>query len=67
MRFDVIERTYLDAKAQGDQNVYFISNKKLMELVRDNGSVDNTHPTDSGFLSMSLALEAVFEQILKNT
>lgn len=67
VRFDVIERTYLDAKAQGDQNVYFISNKKLMELVRDNGSVDNTHPTDSGFLSMSFALEAVFEQILKNT
>lgn len=65
VRFDVIERTYLDAKAQGDQNVYFISNKKLMELVQDNGSVDNTHPTDSGFLSMSLALEEVFEQILK--
>ena len=64
-RFEVIERTYLDAKAQGDQNVYFISNRKLMELVQDNGSVDNTHPTDSGFLSMSRALEAVFEQILK--
>lgn len=64
VRFDVIERTYLDAKAQGDEHVYFISNRKLMELVQDNGSVDNTHPTDSGFLSMSLALGAVFEQIL---
>lgn len=64
VRYDVIERTYLDAKAQGDENVYFISNRKLMALVEDNGSVDNTHPTDSGFLSMSLALGEVFEQIL---
>jgi hypothetical protein len=68
-RFEVIERTYLDAKEQGDENVYFISGKKLMALVKDNGSVDNTHPTDSGFLSMSLALEEFFEEILikKNT
>lgn len=64
VRFDVIERTYLDAKAQGDQNVYFINNRKLMELVQDNGSVDNTHPTDSGFLSMAFALEEVFAHIL---
>lgn len=64
-RFDVIERTYLEAKARGDENVYFISNKKLMALVQDNGSVDNTHPTDSGFLSMAIALQEVFEEILK--
>lgn len=64
-RFEVIERTYLDAIAQGDEHVYFVSNRKLMELVEDNGSVDNTHPTDSGFLSMSLAIKEVFEQILK--
>jgi len=63
-RFEVIERTYLEAKASGDENVYFIDNKKLMELAGDNGSVDNTHPTDSGFLSMSLALTKVFEEIL---
>lgn len=65
VRFDVIERTYLDAKAQGDEHVYFISNTKLMALVQDNGSVDNTHPTDSGFLSMAFALQDVFKEILK--
>lgn len=63
-RFEVIRRTYLDAKAQGDAHVYFISNRKLMELVEDNGSVDNTHPTDSGFLSMAIALREVFQEIL---
>jgi len=65
-RFDVIERTYLDAKAQGDKNVYFISNRELMEVVKDEGLVDNTHPTDSGFFYMALALSKVFEKIWKN-
>lgn len=64
-RFEVIERTYLDAKAQGDDNVYFISNTKLMEFVKDEGLVDNTHPTDSGFFNMALALGKVFEEILR--
>lgn len=64
-RFAVIQRTYLDAKARGDENVYFVSNRKLMELVEDNGLVDNTHPTDSGFFCMALALTEVFEEILK--
>lgn len=66
-RFDVIEQTYLDAKAGGDENVYFVSNRELMEFVKDEGLVDNTHPTDSGFFNMTLALGKVFEKILKNT
>ena len=66
-RLEVIECTYLDAKARGDQNVYFISNREMMESVKDEGLVDNTHPTDSGFFNMALALSKVFEKILKNT
>ena len=62
-RFEIVKRTYEKAKACGDENVYFISNKELMALVEDNGSVDNTHPTDSGFLSMAKAMEKVFEKI----
>ena len=34
-----------------------------MEVVGDNGTVDNTHPTDSGFFSMAKAIEKVFEVI----
>ena len=47
----------------GDENVYFISGRKLMELVGDNGTVDNCHPTDSGFFSMACAVAEVFEEI----
>lgn len=64
-RFEVVKNTYLNAKAKGDEHVYFISNTELMSLVEDNGSVDNTHPTDSGFLSMANALGKVFEKILR--
>ncbi|MBQ8804003.1 MAG: hypothetical protein IJZ53_10235 [Tyzzerella sp.] len=62
-RFEIVKNTYLGAKAKGDEHVYFISNKELMALVEDNGSVDNTHPTDSGFLSMARAIGKVFEEI----
>ncbi len=43
--------------------MYFISGRKLMELVGDNGTVDNCHPTDSGFFSMACAVAEVFEEI----
>lgn len=62
-RFEIVRATYQKAKEKGDENVYFVSNKELMELARDNGSVDNTHPTDSGFLSMAQAIGKVFEKI----
>lgn len=64
-RFEIIQNTYLEAKADGDENVYFLSGKELMALVEDNGSVDGTHPTDSGFFSMAKAIGGVFEEILK--
>lgn len=62
-RRDVIENTYLEAKKQGDKNVYFLDGPKLMALVKDNGTVDGIHPTDSGFLSMAQAVGAVMETI----
>ena len=36
-----------------------------MEMVGDIGTVDGTHPTDSGFFSMAKAVGDVFEEILK--
>lgn len=65
IRYEIVHNTYLEAKASGDENVYFISGKKLMELVGDNGTVDNCHPTDSGFFSMACAVEEVLKEILK--
>ena len=63
-RFDIIHNTYLEAKAAGDENVYFISGKKLMEMVEDNGTVDTYHPTDSGFVSMAAAVEEVLKELI---
>ena len=63
VRHEIVYRTYQEAKAAGDENVYFISSRKLMELVGDNGTVDGCHPTDSGFFSMACAIAEVFEEI----
>ena len=63
LRWEVIHNTYQTAKEQGDENVYFIDSRKLMEIVGDNGTVDNCHPTDSGFFSMACAIGEVLEGI----
>lgn len=64
-RLDVIYDTYLTATKRDDKNVYFISGQKLMEIVKDNGTVDGSHPSDSGFYSMACAISEVFETIFK--
>ncbi len=58
----VIEETYKNAIAMGDKNVYFIGGKELMKLAMDNGTVDNCHPNDTGFLSMATAIGDLIEQ-----
>lgn len=63
-RHEIIYNTYVTAKKQDDKNVYFLSGQQLMKIVEDNGTVDNCHPTDSGFFSMAGAIEEVFREIL---
>jgi len=65
VRRKIIYATYQAAKEKGDQRVWFIDGAKLMELVKDNGTVDGTHPTDSGFVSMAKAIGDVLEEIIK--
>lgn len=65
LRSQITYNTYLAAKEAGDKNVYFISGRELMELVEDTGTVDNCHPTDSGYFSMANALEHTFKEIWK--
>lgn len=55
-RLDIIRQTYSQAVASGDKNVYLIDGKKLTEICRNNGTVDNGHPNDYGFASMAEAL-----------
>lgn len=61
-RREVIERTYNNALSRKDKNVYFVTNTALTELCKDEGTVDNVHPTDFGFASMA---QAVCEQMEK--
>lgn len=64
-RREIVYNTYLAAKARGDENVYFIGGKELMKIVEDNGTVDDCHPTDSGFFSMACAIGEVLGKILE--
>ena len=61
-RRDIVESTYKNAVASGDQNVYFIDGNKLMEVCENNGTVDNIHPSDFGFASMAKAVGDVIEK-----
>lgn len=62
-RRDVIKKTYENAVAKGDKNVYFIDGKDLMAFAENEGTVDNIHPNDLGFYSMALRLGEVLEKI----
>ncbi|MBQ7566443.1 MAG: hypothetical protein IJT18_04925 [Oscillospiraceae bacterium] len=63
-RVDIVRQTYENALAAGDKNVYFIDNVQLTELVGYAGTVDGTHPTDSGHLSMANAVEGALKKAL---
>lgn len=63
-RFEIIKKTYEDAKASGDENVYLIDGKMLTEQCKDEGTVDGVHPTDLGFMSIAKALCRCFERIM---
>jgi len=61
----VIETTYRNALQKGDRNVYFLDGKALMAMAGDEGTVDNCHPTDLGFMSMAKTLGDLLAEILK--
>lgn len=62
-RHAIVRRTYDRAVAEGDLNVYFIDGRTLMSYCKNEGTVDNCHPTDLGFYSMALAVGDVMERI----
>ncbi len=62
-RSDLIRKNYENAVLSGDKNVYFIDGPTLMAVAKNEGTVDNCHPTDLGFYSMACALEKVIEKI----
>lgn len=64
-RIELIKQTYLNAKANGDENVYFISGDTFFEAY-DNGlcTVENCHPNDLGFMLMAKKVYPVLKQML---
>ena len=65
-RRDIIKATYDEAKANGDNNVWFLDMSLAMKFRGGNeGTVDNCHPTDLGFFRMAEAVAKVFEVIFE--
>jgi len=63
MRVCIIKKTYDNALAAGDKNVYFIPGEELMALTGNEGTVDGVHPNDLGFFSMAQKLGDVLETV----
>ena len=63
-RLDVIRKTYTDALAAGDSNVYLIEGPDLMQYAQNEGTVDDCHPNDLGFYSMAKAILPQLRNIL---
>ena len=64
-RREVIYNNYLQAKAGGDENVYFIDGETLFGQEEwDSSTVDNCHPNDLGFYRMAEKVEAVLSKLI---
>ncbi len=63
----IVFRTFSEALASGDRNVYFIDGRSLFGADnRDNCTIDGCHPNDLGFYRMSEAIGVVIDEILRN-
>lgn len=64
-RLSVVKRTYDEAVAGGDKNVYFIDGSTFFEPVYGDGAlVDNCHPTSLGFMYMARKIGSVIEKLI---
>ncbi len=67
LRREIVYATYANAKASGDENVYFLGGRELMALAGGEGSVDYIHPTDLGYFSMAKAIEKILAPVVMKT
>ena len=63
-RRDVIRKTYEDAVAAGDTNVYFWDGTENFAPYADYGTVEGDHPNDCGFHGMATSLSKLLKEIL---
>ncbi|MBQ8447363.1 MAG: hypothetical protein IJX27_00345 [Clostridia bacterium] len=63
-RRDIIAASYARARADGDENVYFVDSKvHFATFNKDECTVDGTHPNDLGFHRMAEAVGSVIKEI----
>ena len=64
-RREVVLETYENAKAAGDENIYFVDGAGILNIFGgDDGTIDTIHPNDLGFACIAKALGDVLETIL---
>ena len=65
-RRDIIMKSYLDARATGDKNVYFIDGSAFFNGERaEDLTLDLTHPNDEGFRRMATYIGDVIAKVMK--
>lgn len=63
----IIYETYCNAKAKGDDLVWFVDGEQMFGAFERNAcSVDTCHPTNLGFYRMAKAIAPVLKESLKN-
>lgn len=65
-RYAVIYNSYLRAKSEGDENVYFLDGRKLIKEDKYlSNTVDGSHPNDIGFYNIAKGLARMLRPILR--
>ena len=63
-RFEIIKRTYDNAKRNGDENVYLVNGKDFFGGDLD-FTVDTVHPSDVGYYFMAKGIADVLRPLVK--
>ncbi len=63
-RFAIIKKTYDNARASGDENVYIINGLECFTEYGPECTVDGTHPNDFGYRFMAERISKVLKEIL---
>lgn len=64
-RYEIIKRTYENAIAAGDKNVYFLDGAEPLREIGPDYFVDGIHPSDLGFYFMAKAVADILSRALK--
>ena len=64
-RLAVVQRTYDNARAAGDENVYFVPTPNSLAPIGNDGTVDGCHPNDLGFWFMAQGIYPTLKGILE--